>query len=394
MMRLICLAAALAVLFGCGGGGTPPAAPAKWTVIVFMNAANNLWPYSTLNMNQMEKVAQNPDVRFVVEWKQSTMVDPGSSFNSTRRYLVKPDTTTAIASQLVQDLGPGYDMGSAAHLLDFINWAKARYPAQRYCVVIWNHGNGWKRSPGQEEPKGASYDDETGNHIDTWQFSQALGSGVSDILAWDASLMQQLEVNYEIRGKAHYIVGSEESPPAAGYPYETIFAHFRDNPDDATLNLAKAFVDETLAWYGSTNKITQSVIDPTQLPNLATQTSALADALIANVGSLGAIVPQVRSTAQTYSDSGLNGHYRDLYDVCLKLEGLGPPAAVANASQNVRTAVSQAVLYEGHNVNSPGSRGISIDFSSAAQFAPLAVDYQKLQFGLDTHWGQWLAIAP
>ena len=31
----------------------------KWTVIVFMNAANNLQPDSILNMNQMEQVAQN-----------------------------------------------------------------------------------------------------------------------------------------------------------------------------------------------------------------------------------------------------------------------------------------------------------------------------------------------
>ncbi len=370
----------------------------KWTVIVFMNAANNLYLDSILNMNQMEKVAQNSEVRFVVQWKQSTNVQPGSTFNSTRRYLVKPDTTSAIASEIIQDLGPGYDMGSAANMLDFITWAKTNYSADHYCVVIWNHGNGWTRAPGDFQQRGVSYDDETGNHIDTWQFSQALGNGVNDIVAWDASLMQQLEVAEEIRDKATYVVGSEESPPEQGYPYDTVFAHFRDNPDAPVLTLAHAFVDETLAFYAGSSsvKITQSVIDTSQLPGLVTATSSLADAMIANQGALTTIVPTVRSTAQRYSDDDfLHRHYRDLYDVCLKLEAsAGIPLAVASAAANVRTAIGQAVVYEGHNNNSPGSHGISIDFSSSTQFAPVALDYQNLRFAQETNWDQWLSVAP
>lgn len=369
---------------------------AKWTVIVFMNASNDLWPFSTLNMNQMEKVAQNPDVRFVVEWKESTNVDTSSTFNSTRRYLVKPDTSNAIASEVIQDLGSGYDMGSAANMQDFIAWAKTNYPADRYCVVVWNHGKGWKRAQG--ESRGVSYDSETGHHIDTWQLQQAFGNGVNDIVAWDSSLMQQLEVDEEIRDKATYIVGSEESPPAEGYPYDAIFAHFRDNPDDTTLNLAKTFVDETLSDYGTTFNITQSVIDTSQLPGVVTATSSLADALIANVGQLGTIAPLVRSNAQGYDDIVIHGHYRDLFDVCLKLENFGAPAAVVTAEQAVRTAIGQAVVYNGHNQNSPGSHGISIDFSDSVSFTtgnpPLSQDYALLRFGQETHWGQWLLIAP
>jgi hypothetical protein len=368
----------------------------KWTVIVFMNAANNLWPDSILNMNQMERVAQNNDVRFVVQWKQSTNVEPNSTFNSTRRYLVKPDLTNTITSEIIQDLGPGYDMGSASNMLDFITWAKTNYSADRYCVVIWNHGNGWHRRPGEGEVniQGVSYDDETGQHIDTWQLAQALGNGVNDILAWDASLMQQLEVAAEVRDKAIYIIGSEESPPEQGYPYDTIFMHFRDNPDDTTLNLSKAFVDETLAYYGNINKITQSVIATSQLPALITATSSLSDALIANVGLLGTIAPQVRATAQKYSDNPVNGHYRDLYDVCLKFESLGAPAAVNTAGNAVKSAINSAVVYEGHNQNSPASHGVSIDFSSSLQFAPIAADYANLRFAQETTWDSWLGIAP
>lgn len=384
----------LLALMGCGGGGSS-SAPAKWTVIVFMNAANNLEPYARLNVNQMESVAGNPNVRFVIQWKESTQITPGALFNSTRRYLVLPDATNEIRSRVLEDLGPGYDMGSAANMAEFIAWARARFPAERTCVVVWDHGNGWKPMGGDFQQMGFSYDDETGNHIDTWDLPEALGPIPSDILAWDASLMQMLEVADEIPNSTRYIVGSEESPPAPGYPYDAIFAHFRDDPDLPTLTLAQSFVDEFVGdpdYQGE--KLTQSVIDPTQLAPLVSATDGLAQALIANVGALGTIAPLVRSQAQKYSDNPVNGHYRDLYDVCAKLADLGAPGAVVTAGQAVQGAIGQAVVYEGHNQYSPGSHGVSIDFSSASQFAPLAQDYQKMRFAQDTQWDEWLTIAP
>ena len=65
-----------------------------------------------------------------------------------------------------------------------------------------------------------------------------------------------------------------------------------------------------------------------------------------------------------------------------------------SAAQNVRTAIGAAIVYEGHNANSPGSHGISIDFSSSTEFSGLAGDYQQLRFGQETQWDEWLTIAP
>lgn len=375
---------------------SPNSTPTKWTVLVYMNAANDLRTFSTLNMNQMEKAAGNPQVRFVVQWKQSQDLFSDSSFDGTRRYLVKPDNTNAIASQLVQDMGTGVDMGQAQTLTDFINWGKTFYPADRYVVIIWNHGNGWKRKVDDEMPtRGVSYDDETGNAIQTWQLSQALTNTQFDIVAWDASLMQMAEVSYEIRDRAQYVVGSEESPPGEGYPYDTIFAHFRDNPDDTTLNLAKAFVDETLAVpaYAS-RKITQSVIDTSQLGGLATAVNALGTELINNEPALVTPIQETRNQTQAYSQSG-SRVYRDLYDVCLKLEAKAGIPSVVTAAANVRTAIGNAVVYEGHNANSANSHGVSIDFQSLNTFnGQMASDYANLKFAQDTSWNEFLTISP
>src|SRR5262249_4153958 len=115
---------------------------AKWTFMVFMNAANNLQPFSGPNFNQMETVGSTGDLNIVVEWKQATCSDCGTpSFIGTRRYFVtKDNNTNSVTSQLVQDLGNGVDMGSAQELTNFVTWAQSRYPADHYALVMWDHG--------------------------------------------------------------------------------------------------------------------------------------------------------------------------------------------------------------------------------------------------------------
>lgn len=373
----------------------------KWTVLVYLNAANDLDEFGDLNVNQMERAAGNANVRFVVQWKQANIpgVSSSPSFVGTRRYLLQHDTTAQINSTLIQDMGTGVDMGDWHTLHDFIQWGQTYFPSDRTVLVIWNHGNGWHRSL---PSRGVSYDDDTGNWIDTWELQSAMGASHVDILAWDASLMQMVEVDDEIRTSADLFVGSEESPPGAGYPYDTIFQHFVDTPTAPTLTLAKAFVDETLAVPSyATQKITQSVIDGTQLSNLSAAIDQLAQALIAektlNPAGFDLYVQTARLNAQIYSQSSTRT-YRDLIGLTLELDktvgSYTPSAAILAGDQAVRTAAAAAILYEGHNAQSPKSNGISIDFSPNDRFANYAADYALLRFAQETNWNEWLSVAP
>lgn len=364
----------------------------KWTILVYLNAANDLFQFSTLNVNQMERVAGNPDVRFVLQWKQSRNVFSQSTFDGTRRYLVQPDDTEQVRSKLVQDMGTGVDMGRPQTLKDFIAWAKANYPAQRYVMIVWNHGNGWRRGV---EGRAVSYDDETGSSIQIWELDQAFAGQTFDMLAWDASLMQMMEVAYEVRTRAPLVIGSEESPPGEGYPYDKIFKAFRDTPDADARTLSKAFVDGMLGVpeYES-RKITQSVVDTAKLPALATSLDALATQLIANVPALTVQIPAARDEAQSYSQTSTR-YFRDIVDLMDKLNAQpGMPPGVQSAATKVRADTLAAIVWEGHNANSPGSNGLSIDFSPGARFAGSAADYAKMKFAQDTKWDEFLKVAP
>jgi hypothetical protein len=376
----------------------------KWTVLVYINAANDLYWASDLNVNQMEEVADNPDVRFVLQWKQSRDLFSGSSFDGVRRVLVKPDTSGTVVSEVVQSgltdgQGQPLDMGIPQTLKDFLDWAKTYYPADRYALVIWNHGNGWRLRPEAEGSRAFSYDDQTGNSIQIWECDEALAGHTFDIIAWDASLMQMMEVAYEIRDKAPYIVGSEESPPAEGYPYHLVFSAFRDNPDETTANLTKAFIDGTLAYPPYTSrKITQSSLESSTFGPLRDSISALATALInaytADPSGMAPRVQNVRANAKSYSPTSVR-FYRDLVDLCLKLEAEpGMPLPVMGAAANVRAQVALSVLWEGHNDNSLGSNGVSIDFSPASVFGSVSANYLQMKFAADSQWDEWLSIAP
>lgn len=366
----------------------------KWTILVFLNAANDLYTFANLNFNQIERVAGNPDVRFVVQWKQSKIRFPGSSFDGTRRYLVKPDQSDSIASQLVQDLGFGVDMGRAQTLQDFVSWAKQFYPADRYALVVWNHGSGWSPSVSGLQTDAVSFDDETGNSIQTWQLKQALAGHQLDILAWDASLMQMIEVAYEVRDNAKFVVGSEESPPGAGYPYHLVFDDFRDNPDAPTSDLSHSFVEAMLAHEPyKLEKITQSVIDTSKLPALATALDKFAGELRTHQSDLSDLIKQVRSQAQAYSPNPTRW-FRDLDDVCQRIRAGTSITSVRQAAAAVRVALADVVLWEGHNANSPGSRGLSIDFSPGDVFRSTAGFYAQMDLAQQTLWDEFLSFAP
>ncbi len=373
-----------------------PFAPtrSKWTILVFLNAANDLHPFSTLNVNQMERVANNPDLRFVVQWKQARSVFPSSTFDGTRRLLVRPDNTDAIESPTLQNMELEVDMGNWNTLRDFIAWGKANYPADRYGLVIWNHGNGWQR--GIEPPtRAVSYDDQTGNAIQIWQLPSALSGGEMDFVAWDASLMQMMEVAYEIRDHTDFIVGSEESPPGAGYPYDLVFDPFRDNPNLSTRQLTKGFVDGMVNYspYNS-SKITQSVLEAAKLNDVATALDNLARELIAAGGTVNAVVQSARLNSQSYSPTPQRA-YRDLWDVAeLIRTSAGVSPAIAAAALQVQNAVEAAVVWEAHNANSPRSRGLAIDFSSGGTFTSISSDYNQLDLATNTRWDNWLRVAP
>ena len=85
--------------------------------------------------------------------------DSNGDWAGARRYYITKDySQSSISSSMVQDLGE-VNMGSPNSLENFIQWGKINYPANKYALILWDHGSGivFGGSPG-----GVCWDDSAG----------------------------------------------------------------------------------------------------------------------------------------------------------------------------------------------------------------------------------------
>ncbi|OGR50837.1 MAG: hypothetical protein A2049_02145 [Elusimicrobia bacterium GWA2_62_23] len=356
-----------------------PKAPAKWTVMVYVNAKNNLETYGLKDVNEMEMVGSTPDLNIVAELGRiNGYAANDGDWKGSRRYLVRKDAdVNKINSPVVMEI-PKSDMGKWENLVEFVKWAQANYPAQRYALVVWNHGSGWNKAA-EAAGKGISYDDETGSHITTQQLKQALAAtGKIEILSMDACLMQMMEVAYEARTGADYIVASEETEPGDGYTYNTWLAPLAAKPAMTQAELSKVMVDSYTDHYQSINQgATQSSIRTENLYKLGQLTNAWVSAVMAS-GEV-ANVKNARTKAQAfyYSSNKDLGHF-------VKLVNDGTQnAGVKAAGAELLAFLNGSVIY--HN-RATGSKYANA--TGLAIYAPsyYTAAYDDLQWAKDSNW--------
>ena len=383
---LTCLAA------GCGAGGIDTAVRTlpqpgwrvstaatiqptrKWTVLVYLNAANDLEVFGALNTNQMEQIGSTGDVNVVVQYKriQGQFDSSEGDWGGTRRYFITKDSDTNRVSSAVLSENSSLDMGAPQTLQDFIQWGVQTYPAEHYCLVVWNHGAGWRSVKLPKTTRGVSYDDETSSHIDTVALPAALdlGSGRKwDLIAMDASLMQMAEVAYEIRDKASYLVGSEESPPGTGYPYHRVLGKLTADPTQSGRALGITFAQEMLADNDPASDVTQSVLDLSKVGAIAPALNSLGSALTAAQAAQGEAIALARDRSESYS-------YPENRDLLHFLQLLTvADSGVTSAAAQVQSAVSSALVWNGRAGGHPHSNGLAVFLPTPSEYR--AIDIQQ-----------------
>lgn len=361
-----------------------------------MNAANNLQPDSLLNIAQMASVGSDSNVNIIVQWKQALCVDCGSpSFQATKRFRITKHTATEVSaiaggdtSSLSRDelpppssfydpLTQQSDMGDWRVLRDFLNWGSANYPADHLMTVMWDHGAGWRptRAADKMRPvfRGFSEDNATNSEIDTWEIPAAL-AGLSqpvDVLAFDCSLMQMTEVAYEARNSARVLVGSEESPPGAGYRYDLWLSLLKSSVADPCMvasDVQTTFVNYYVANRPDFHNITQSIIDLSKMQNVANALNGFGRELQRVKATEAAQIQSARNNAQhfAYFDNKDLLHYASLIS-----NGTGSATLKQAASdlQASLTGANGAIIANMHgDAGQSGSNGLAVYVPNPSAF--------------------------
>lgn len=369
----------------------PKAKMPKWTIMVYINAKNNLEEFGLKDTNEMEMVGSNANVNVVVELGRIKGYSSAEGdWTGSRRYLVQKDADTSKITSPIVSQTPKADMGDWKHLVEFGQWAKNNYPAEHYMLVVWNHGAGWLKN---SQGKGISYDDETNNHLTTPQLGQALKEmGGVDVYGSDACLMQMASVDYEIKDYVKYIVGSEETEPGDGYTYNTFLEQV--NASDLTpLAVGKAAVTAYAEHYASIKQgSTQSLVRTSALPEFVKALDAFTDAVIAANDKVAAKAARSKTVSYAYADNkGLNHFVSNLLATTTN-EEVKKTGAALNEYINTKLVALNRTTTSGSSWDSKNysdSKGIAVYLPNYGYNA----NYNELQFAAASKWPafvQWL----
>lgn len=355
-----------------------------WTVMVYVNGKNDLEAAALADVNEMEKAGSSDRVNIVVELGRAKKFDASDGdWSGARRYLVQKDADPKKITSPVLAAFPKVDMGDWRHLAEFGKWARANYPARRYLFIVWNHGNGWYKGPVPVSQKAISLDSETNNMIYTPQLAQALAeTGKVDIYASDACLMQMAEVAFELRDHADYILGSEESVPGEGYPYDKILQALLDDPGMSPESLGAAAVDAYAAYY-EPRTAAISLLRASKLPELARRVDAWAYAAVYPEEKENIIAAQ-RGVLRFY-----NGNMTDNADLYMlaRLVGEGTKSpALAEESRALMNFIERDLVVRNRaSGQDREARGVSIYLPTNYYDA----DYDRLAWARSTNWADF-----
>lgn len=310
----------------------PPSPENQRTVLVYMVATNNLGTgmFDKSDLDEMQTAAANGDI------KNGRLLVYHSSSDGV---VLKEVTSEGIDTLQVYD--NDIPSVSVARMSQVIDDVKTLAPAQDYGMVFWSHATGWIQD-GIEE---SSYNSpmlysfgadglRNPQKMNITSMASALkGAGMS-YLYFDCCYMGSVEVMYELRDCADYIIASPTEDPANGMPYDLNVKHMFDS-SKSIREVALALAQTTFDYYNDVFvkgdcPCTMSVIDTQHIDALAQATRQIYE---------GADISYIPGYSYQKFQTNYTCYYFDLGDY---IESLSPDSRLLDAWKK---ALDDVVIY-------------------------------------------------
>jgi hypothetical protein len=412
---------------------------AQWTVLTFIAAHNDLEAFGKRSLMEILDVGSTTDVVLGAFFDGKT----GAGL-----YTMGIDSPGKVEHQ--EMLGQ-YDSGDPAGVVAAARWLFEKYPAERYALVLWSHGNGWQPaemeavarearpadplSPTERQERSAApgrrvlfrttlramlepakpqerailFDDGTGHSLDTLELGRAIAEIAAiiqqplDVLGMDACLMANAEVAYQLRDHAKYLVASQELVPGHSWPYPSLYGALRADARQDAAQFARRIVDEYVSHYTANppaaGDVTQVALDLSKVGVLAGALDGFATALLADIGTnadrLADSQIHVRNVESRKGARQPNKFSYHLFDVATLARriaaGAGAPLrAAADALVAALQPGAGPVLAEGHRGEwFDGLGGVTVYLPQARVQGSRW--YDDLDFAKATRWPRLLS---
>lgn len=372
-----------------------------WTMLLYLDGDNDL--DNALNANSHNGAlyrllhSSGPDNVTI-----AAIYDGFGQGNNSNYVLIRPHQQPEITAL------SEVDMDDPQTLIDFVRWGQRVAPATHYYLAIANHGNGFQGLAWDNSSAG-----DNSARISMPELRYALnaitanGTHPIDIIHLDACLMGMLEIAYQLRGMASYLIVSENLGWSF-FGYESYLNTITTTTSPMALaqQIAKIYAEQVREqglYY------TISVLTMAKLETTVTSFDSFAKAMRrvreTNQADSG-ILDLIRRDVQKLDSGGdnvlsVNDEYVDLDHLAELVATRTNDTALVQAAQQLREQIRGLLLFERHDSGRIGKNAFTtLDLTNARGLAiyypPTGSDrlyrmYQnELDLSVNTEWNDYL----
>ena len=397
---LICLAAFLCC--ACGGSGssggssggtgsgssgqsasappvyeTDPGDTSTFTLLVYMIGSDleSVDGAATADLREMLAAPHSDRLQILLQtggalaWQN----DMTGRDNTCRRFLLGEE-----GPELLEELGV-VNMSAPESLTEFLQFGAGRCPADRYGLILWDHGAGTLMGYGMDE----NFESVMLEISDLRQALDASGMHFH-FIGFDACLMATMEVAAALEGATDYLIASEETEPSGGWVYTPFLSMLAARPGIAMEELAPRIVDDFVEDPGST-KYDNNTLAVLDLSRLSAMKAAVGQLLKSLEGPLAEDYPRLslgRSKVRSYG----GGFYEqvDLLDLLAQLaEQTGSGGVPETDAAAVREALADLIVYTRSVDSRSGGLAVYFPYLLPDRYEEVAAQMREVGYGED-----------
>ena len=387
-----------------------------WTILLYQDADDKVLEQDIfIDFNEAERVGSTDRVKIVAQLdRYQGGFNGDGNWTETRRYLVQRDDNLNQIASPYESIGE-VDMSDPQVLVDFVSWGIQNFPADKYVLIMSDHGMGWPGGWTDPEPRGGDggrgipLGQAIGDALYLQDIDAALqavrdqtGLDAFELVGMDACLMGHMEVFTMLAPHARYAVASQEVEPAVGWAYTAFLTELAQKPDVTGRELGQSIVDTYIvgdqrildpqaraAFVGGRGGSAEQVA--AQLQQGVTLAAVDLNGMPASVDALNQFalylrgmdqrtVAKARNYAQSFTSifgQQVPASYIDLaHFAALLVKESGDPQ-LRGVVENMFGAFQNTVVAEMSGRGKPGATGLSIYFPNSQLYASPAAGPQS-----------------
>lgn len=386
--------------------GSPSLPLAEWTLLTYECGDNDLYQEINATLNAMASSGSTATVNIISLYDVYSPLDGGVLIDMSTMlyYVARSNPVERVVDGWVPD---ELDLFDGDNLDLFIRFTVEEYPANHYILILDDHGFGWLGAMeeynirgGRWAPKGVMSLIDMANAFRT----AGLDQEQFDIIGSTGCLMSMIEVAYELREFADYLILTEEVGYAWNF-FSDLTARIVSNPLISPVDLAQSIVGDYRDFIDGVSTFhpeTLAAINLSVIEDLVSSVDNLSQLLLNNLGLYQAEIVSARRAAQPmyYWERGSHmmiPEFIDLYSFVRNIRDRidntdidGVANVIINILENrlyldfwADTTMGVGEIWRGSDFH-----GLSIYFEQSTM--GYNDNYDMLAFSIDTHWDEFM----